>query len=681
MHNISRRSALVGVLAGGAALSAFGPVAAAGKPQFGTFGIDPAGMDKSVSPGEDFFRFVNGAWLRSNTIPPDRSRWSEFDRLGELSDQYTKAILEQASGPAAAGIARKVGEFYASYMDEAAIERLGASPLKPDLDRIAAISTLADLATAFAWITRDTTSTLPIGFGIGVDQKTPTRYTTSLGQGGLGLPDRDYYLVDQPAFVANRTAYRKHIAAMFALAGIADGAGKAERIYALEEKLARTHWSRIESRDSDKTYNVWQTSEFAGKASGFDWVRFFTGLAVENRPNFVVRQPGALTAFAALAPTVAMADWRDYLSFHLISSSAGVLSKAFVDENFDFSGRTLNGTPELAVRWKRGVAATNAALGDAVGRLYAARHFPPESKVKAQALITNVKAALAKRIQGLTWMTPPTKQKALTKLASLRVEVGYEEKPRDYSSFQVVRGDAYGNRMRSIRYETEREMGRLTRPVDRGEWSMTAATVNASSNFTLVKVMFPAAILQPPFFDPNADPAVNYGGIGVVIGHEISHQFDDQGSKYDSTGKLENWWTEADLTQFKAAAQKLSDQYDAYEPLPGMHIQGALTLGENIGDLAGIAIARDAYVASLGGRPAPVIEGYTGDQRFFMGYAQVWRQLVREAAARQRLTTDPHSPGEYRAYTVRNVDAWHTAFNVRAGQKLYLPQSQRVVVW
>lgn len=685
---LNRRHALIGGLAAGGAVAAFEPAlakaaqaAAQGKPQFGRFGVETQLMDPALAPGDDFYGFVNGGWTKSNAIPSDRSRWSEFERLGEVSDIATRAVIEEAAKPGAAGNAKKVGDYYASYMDEAGIEAKGATPIASDLARIAVIATPTQLAEAIGWLNRDSTATMPVNIGVGVDQKQPTRYAVSIGQGGLGLPDRDYYMVDQPAFVTIRAAYKTHIATLLRLAGLSNPEARAARIYAFEDKLARTHWSRIESRDAEKTYNVWPTAEFVSRAPGFDWGAMLTDLQMQDRPAFVVRQPTALTAFAALAAATPMADWRDYLAMRLIASRTGMLSKAFTDEAFAFNGKTLNGTPEQQVRWKRGVSAVEDAMGDAVGRLYAAKHFPPEAKTAAEAMIANVKAAWVNRIKALPWMTAPTKDKALAKLAALRVEVGYEDKPRDYATLEVIRGDAYGNRLRAIRHGYTRQIAKLTRPVDRGEWSMIAPTVNAQSNSVLVKVMFPAAILQPPFFDPNADPAVNYGAIGTVIGHEMSHQFDDQGSKYDSTGKLDNWWSATDLAQFKATGAKLIAQYDSYKPLPDMHIQGALTLGENIGDLAGVGVAYDAYKTSLNGKPAPVLAGFTGEQRFFLGFGQMWRALHREPALRNRLTTDPHSPGPWRAITVRNVDAWYAAFKVRAGQSLYLAPADRVRIW
>ncbi|HET9161792.1 MAG TPA: M13 family metallopeptidase [Caulobacteraceae bacterium] len=680
---LNRRSVLMGGIAASAALSAIGPAAAQpkGKPQMGDFGVETKLFDRAVAPGDDFYEYVNGGWDKANTIPPDKSRFGEFEILRDLSDAHSRELMELAGQAGASANTKKIGDYYAAFMDEAAIEAKGASPLAPDLARIAAISNAAGLAQAIGWLNRDTAATMPINVGIGVDQKDTARYATSMSQGGLGLPDRDYYVIDQAAFVSARAAYKKHVAAMLKLAGFADTDAKAERIYALEDKLARSHWTRIESRDADKTYNPWPTAEIATRAPGFDWIGMLREVGLDQRPVFVVRQPSAFAAFAQLSNQIPLADWKDYLAMRLIASRATVLSKAFVDENFAFNGKVLNGTPEQQVRWKRGVAATNGAMGDAVGRLYAAKYFPPSAKAAAETMIAGVKAAWVNRIKTLKWMTPQTKQKALAKLAALRVEIGYEDKPRDYSTLVVERADAYGNAARSIRHEWSRQMAKLPRPVDRGEWSMIASTVNAQSNFVLVKVMFPAAILQPPFFDPNADPAVNYGGIGAVIGHEMSHQFDDQGSKYDSTGRLQNWWSPTDLAQFKAAGQKLIDQYDSYKPLPDMHIQGGLTLGENIGDLAGLGVAYDAYKASLKGKRAPVIDGFTGEQRFFLGWAQVWRTLTRDPAMRNNLTTDPHSPGPWRAITVRNIDAWYEAFGVKPGQKLYLAPEDRVKVW
>ena len=651
----------------------------AAKPQLGDFGIDVAGMDKSVLPGDDFYKYVNGGWDARTPIPADKASYSEFTRLRDLSDMRTREVLESA-GKVGSGQARKAADLYASFMDEATIEKRGAAPLKAELDRIAAISGPADLAAALASANRDGQNT-PIRIGATIDAKNPDAYAVGLAQGGLGLPDRDYYLVDSnPKFIEARAAYQAHVAKMLTLAGIAGAEAKAKAILALETGIAKAHWSRVESRQAEKRYNPMPTSELARRYPGLEWAAFLSAVKLQAEPRIIVSQPSAIDGIVKLIPTVPIQTWKDYLTYHMIASHADVLPKAFVDEDFAFS-KVLNGTPELKVRWKRGVDFVNAGMGEAVGEVYVQRYFPPAAKAKADELVANLLAAYKIRLQNLTWMAPETKQKALAKLASFRPKIGYPSKWRDYSGLSVSRDDAFGNELRANRFDYDFDIGHLGKPADRGEWHMTPQTVNAYANPVWNEVVFPAAILQPPFFDPNADPAVNYGGIGAVIGHEISHHFDDQGRKFDATGRLADWWTPEDIKRFKAYTDRVEAQYGAYEPLAGTHVNGGLTLGENMADLAGINASHDAWLISLHGKPAPVIEGWSGEQRFFLGFGQIWRSKSRDAALLKQLTTDPHTPGNWRGYVVRNVDAWYGAFDVKPGQKYYLPPAERIKVW
>lgn len=655
---------------------------AAAKPQLGTFGVDTAGMDKTVAPGDDFYKFVNGAWDKITPIPADKASWGGFAVLRDLSDQRTRSIIEtvsaQANAPGSAG--QKVGDFYASFMDESAIEAKGLTPIQPLLAEIGAIQTPAQLAQVFGKANR-LGITNPIGIGVFQDLKDNTTYSAYLGQGGIGLPDRDYYLQDNPRFVEIRAKYIAHIGNMLKLAGIADSAAKAQRIFDLEKKIATAHWTQAESRQIDKLYNPVAVSDLTAKMPGFDWAAYLKTAGVDALPQVISTQPSALTAAAALTSSEPLDLWKDYLTFQTLEAAAPYLSKAFVEENFAFSGVVLSGTPALKERWKRGVDFVNASLGEAVGQLYVDKYFPPAAKAKADELVRNLRVAMDVRLSRLTWMAPETKVKAREKLAAFTQKIGYPDKWRDYSALQIVRGDAVGNAMRATEFEYARNLAKIGKPVDRGEWGMTPQTVNAYANPLLNEVVFPAAILQPPFFDPNADDAVNYGGIGAVIGHELSHHFDDQGRKFDPQGNLSDWWTAEDVKRFEAYTARVVKQYGAYEPLAGSHVNGELTLGENMADLAGVNVALDAYHLSLKGKPAPVLGGYTGDQRFFLGYGQIWRTKYRDANLLQRLTTDPHTPGNYRAYVVRNLDAWYAAFGAKPGQKYYLTPAERVKVW
>ncbi len=660
------------------------PALAADKPEIAPWGFDAAGMDRSIAPGDDFLGYGGGTYLRQLEIPADRSNYGMFTRLRDLSQERTREIIQAAaSGHAGKGSAgQKVGDYYASYLDEAAIEAKGLNPIKADLDAVAALGSKSAFAAALGAALRSYGPS-PFLYYINQDEKAPDHYIPVFYQGGIGLPDRDYYLVDNPTYVDARDKYKAHIARMFSLAGVpaAEASKKAAAIYDLEHKFAEVHWTVVDSRDSDKAYNKWTKADFIAKAPGLDWSTFFAAAGLGNQNEFIVSQPSSFTGMAKVIADANIATLRDWLAFKTLKDAAPLLPKAFVDENFAFEGTTLSGTPQIQPRWKRGVDSVNSALGEAVGELYVAKYFTPEAKAQADALVRNLIAAMDVRIANLAWMTPETKVKARAKLASFKPKIGYPVKWIDYSALEIVPGDAFGNARRAAAFEYDRNLAKLGKPIDRDEWLMTPQTVNAYANPTMNEVVFPAAILQPPFFDPNADPAINYGGIGAVIGHEITHHFDDQGRKYDPTGKLADWWTPEDVKRFKVYTDQVVAQYGAYEPLPGARVNGELTLGENIADIAGLTVAYDAYRKSLGGKPAPVLDGFTGDQRFFLGYSQIWRQKYRDAQLQQQLATDPHTPGNWRPTAVRNLDAWYPAFDVKPGQKLYLPEDQRIHIW
>jgi len=521
----------------------------------------------------------------------------------------------------------------------------------------------------------------PFRIDVDQDDKAPDQYIAKAAQSGLGLPDRDYFLKDDPKLAAIRTAYAAYLARLLTLAGEGDVAARAGRVFDFEKQLATAQWSRIDSRDADKTYNKWSRADFDRNAPGFDWTAFLTAAGVDRQPQFLVAQPSAFADSAKIIAATPLAVLSDYLLIRTIDAYAPYLSKPLVDAQFGFARTTLGGVPENEPRWKRGVSLVSSEIGEAVGRIYVARYFPPAAKLEADRLVRNIIAAMGDRLRALDWMAPSTKQKALIKLAAFRPKIGYPDKWRDYSTLIVKRGDLVGNVQRAEEFEWRRNLAKLGKPVDRGEWFMTPMQINAYANPTMNEIVFPAAILQPPFFDPKADPAVNYGAIGAVIGHELSHHFDDQGRKYDASGRLTEWWTAEDVTRFKARTDKLVAQYDGYEPIPGQHIQGALTLGENIADLAGLTVAHDAWHRALGGKPAPVLGGFTGEQRFYLGYAQIWRSKYREPFLRRLLLSDPHSPQPYRVLETRNLDPWYQAFGVKPGDKLYLAPAARVRIW
>jgi putative endopeptidase len=662
------------------------------KPMFGTFGFDTAGMDRAVAPGDDFFEYANGTWYRTTEIPADRSSVNSFTQIAERAAQRTRAIIEdQAKGHAPAGSeAQKIGDYYASFMDEARIEQLGAQPIRPQLDRIAGIRTRKDLARELGGAVRADVDALnatnyytPNLFGLWVaeDLDDTSKYRPYLMQGGLGMPDREYYVGTGARYAELRKAYQAHVAKMLSLAGYADAEARAARVVALETAIAKVHWTVDETSDITKANTVWTRAELARKAPGLDWDAFLQSAGLADQPRFGAWQDTAIAGISKLVGAQPLQAWRDYLAFHAVEEAAPYLSRAFVDEHFAFNGTALSGTPQQRERWKRGVDMTSEALGEAIGKIYVERHFPPERKAQAEEMAKNVLTAFGHRIDRIDWMTPETKAKARAKLANFRVYVGYPNRWRDYAGFEVVRGDALGNHERAELFEYRRNLAKLGAPVDREEWFMTPQTVNALFAPSQNSIIFPAAILEPVFFDPNADAAVNYGAIGGVIGHEVSHGFDDLGAQFDAEGNLKNWWTPQDMAQFKARTKQLADQYSAYQVFPDLKLNGQQVLGENIADVAGLATAYDAWKLSLNGREAPVIDGFTGDQRFYLGWAQDYRSKYREAALRRNVVTDVHSPGKWRAYTVRNQDPWYAAFDVKPGQGLYLAPAERVHIW
>lgn len=649
-------------------------------PKYGTWGFDLSGMDRSVKPGDDFFKFANGKWAEKTEIPADRTRYGNFDKLRELSEARVRAILEDAAaGKLADPDAAKIGAAYAAYMDEALAEKLDAKPIAPELAMIRKVTTRDQFIALMAKAnTSGFTTILPVF--IATDAKAPTRYTLMSVTAGLGLPDRDYYL--QPNFAEKKAKYLAYVEQMLTLVGWDKPAANAKAIVDFETRMAEASWSRIERRDRDKTYNPMTPAELAAFTPGFDWTRYLAASDLPKSDKIVVTTKSAFPKIAAIYAETSLDTLKAWQAFHLTDGAAPLLSKRFVDANYQFQKKELAGQPEQQARWKRAAAWMDGAIGESIGRVYVARYFPSEAKVKMDALVGDIRTTLHARIETLDWMGPETKTKALEKLSKFTVKIGYPANWQDYAKLDLKRDDLYGNALRSGAYEWRRQVARFNGPVDKAEWGMTPQTVNAYYNFANNEIVFPAAILQPPFFDPDADPAINYGGIGGVIGHEISHGFDDQGRKSNGDGVLTDWWTATDNAKFKVQAERLGAQYSAFEPIPGAKVQGGLTMGENIGDLGGLSFALDAYRTSLKGAPAPVIDGLTGDQRVFLGWAQVWRQKSRDEALRQQVVTDPHSPAYYRVNgTIRNVAGWYSAWDVQAGDALYVAPEQRVKIW
>ena len=659
-------------LAGPAAIAA--PAAPAA--ELGTYGFDATGMNSAVAPGDNFYEFANGTWAKNTPIPEDKSNYGMFTKLDDLSRDRTRGLIEEAAKDPNS----RIGAAYASFMDQAALEAKGLSGLTPWFSQIRSTRSLAELPKLYAAASRMGVGT-PFGGFVGQDDKAPDQYILSLGQSGLGMPDRDYYLSKDAKLVDTKAKYLAHLTNVLTLAGEPNAAARASAIVAFETKIAAASWTRVESRDATKTYNKMTLAELARRAPGFDFTRLIRESGAANVDSIIVAQPSAITSIASLVSKAPLGVLKDQLIVRTLDSYSPYLPAAFDKESFAFYGTTLSGTPQQEERWKRAVSFTTGALQDDVSKLYVAKYFPPETKAAADALVKNVIAAMDRRIDQLDWMSAGTKVKAHAKLAAFTPKIGYPSRWRDMSGLQIERNDLLGNAMRSNQFDYAYNIGKLGQPIYRWEWGMTPMTINAYANFGMVEIVFPAAILQPPFFDPNADPAVNYGGIGAVIGHELSHHFDDQGAKYDREGRLSDWWTPQDVAAFNGRLDALGKQYDAYEPLPGMHVQGKLTMGENVADLAGLTVAYDAYKMSLNGQPAATIDGTSGDQRFYLGWAQVWRRNYREANLRQRLLTDPHSPSEQRVSVVRNLDPWYDAYPVQPGQKLYLAPAQRVRIW
>ena len=666
-------------------------IAAAPTPPAG-HGLDLAGMDRAIAPGENFFAYANGTWLRTATIAPDRSEAGVDVDLTELTDARNAALIrEAASGKGAPSPERrKVGEYFTTFMDEATIEAKGLRPIQPALDRLAAIRDRQALARALGDTLRADVDVLNstnlytpnlLGLWVAQDLDDPSRYVPFLLQGGLGMPDRDYYLDPSPSTAATRASYLAHIAKVLTLAGIPEAQAKAARIYDLERRMALCHGSRLAAEDVKACDNHWTRKDFDLKAPGLDWGAYFAAAGLGAQAEFVVWQPGALIGLSALVASEPLETWKDYLAFHALETGASCLPRAFATEAFAFYDQVLSGTPEQPARWKRAVDATSQALGEAVGQLYVAKYFPPSEKARVQGMVSNLLAAFAQRIDHLAWMAPETKAKAKAKLAALKVGVGYPDHWIDYSGLEVVPGDAFGNAERAERFTLRRNLAKLGRPVDRGEWVMNPQLVNAVNLPAMNALNFPAATLQPPYLDPARPAVLDYGAIGATIGHEISHSFDDQGALFDATGRLSNWWTPADLAHFQASAEMLVKQFDGYRPFPDLAVNGKQTLAENIADVAGLACAYDAYRLSLGQGGAAAVDGFTGDQQFFLSFAQSWREKRREASLRQRLLANGHAPADCRASTVRNLDAWYEAFGVKLGQALYLAPEARVRIW
>jgi predicted metalloendopeptidase len=657
-----------------------------------THGPDLSGMDTSVAPGDDFFAYANGAWIKTTEIPADRAGYGNSAILSDLTTQRVNELLKVAAAqPGRAGTeAQQVSDYYSSFMDEAAIEAKGAKPLTDALKRIDEIFSRGELAAALGETVRADVDVLnstnlytPHLFGLWVaqDLNDPKRYSPFLLQGGLGMPDREYYLSNSQAMAAIRPKYQAHIAAVLALAGLDHPADRAAKIFELERRMAEVHWTREASEQISAGNNHWARSQFEAKAPDLDWRTFFAAAGLAGQNDFVVWQPSALIGLAKLTADLPLETWKDYLKFHAVEDAAPYLSKAFVEENFAFNGHVLFGIPELRPRWKRAVAVCDAALGDAVGKLYVEKYFSPAEKKRAEAMVRNLLAAFDARIDKLDWMAPQTKAVAKDKLKALKIGVGYPDHWRSYAGMKVVRGDAFNNWSRAEVFEYKRNLAKLGQYVDRAEWVMNAQLVNAVNLPAMNAINFPAAVLQPPYFDPKQPLSMDYGAIGATIGHEISHSFDDQGALFDAQGRLKNWWQPNDFAHFRASGSRLAAQFDAYKPFPDLSLNGAQTLSENIADVAGLNAAYDAYRLATKVAPSEKLSGFDNDQLFFLSFAQSWREKNRDAALRDQVITDSHSPAQYRTYTVRNLDGWYDAFQVKAGQTLYLAPNERVRVW
>ncbi|QSQ16042.1 M13 family metallopeptidase [Myxococcus landrumensis] len=647
-------------------------------------GVELKNLDASVRPQDDFYQFVNGTWLKTTPIPADRARYGTFIELADKAELALRTIIEEAAAAKdrkAGTTPQKVGDLYNSFMDTKRIESLGLKPIAGELSRVRKLKSKDQLPELFAELQRDGVQT-PFSLFVGQDQKQATRYIAYFSQGGLGLPDKDYYSNQEPKFVEIRAAYVAYIEKLLTLAGEKDAKKAAQDILAFETALADKSWTRVKSRDREATYNLKSIAELETLSKGFPWGRFFKAAGAQSTPAIIVRQPDFFESLAGIIDTTPVPVIKQYLAFKVVSARAPLLSSAFEQASFEFNGKTLQGLQENRPRWKRGVASVDEALGEAVGQLYVERHFSPASKERMKVLVSNLREAFRVGIDGLPWMSATTKAQAQDKLAKFNVKIGYPDKWRDYSKLQIVATDLVGNMRRSDAFEFQRMVNKLGKPIDRDEWGMTPQLVNAYYSPTMNEIVFPAAILQPPFFNPEADDATNYGAIGGVIGHEISHGFDDQGSRSDGDGNLRNWWTDEDKKGFESRTSVLVAQYSGFSPLESMKVNGELTLGENIGDLSGLTVAYQAYNLSLKGQQAPSIAGFTGAQRFFLGWAQVWRGLYRDETMRQLLLTDSHSPPMYRVNgVVRNMPEFYEAFGVKQGDAGWLPPEQRVKIW
>jgi endothelin-converting enzyme/putative endopeptidase len=647
-------------------------------------GIDKANMDLSVRPQDNFYRYVNGAWLNSSEIPGDKTSIGSFYDLRDEADDNVKVIIEELAATPNLKMGsdeQKVADLFRSFMDTDARNAAGITPIQPIFDNINSLKDKNELATFFGENQKIGVSS-PLAFYISVDAKDSTRYATHVWQSGLGLPDRDYYFNEADRFAALRKGYVTHIENMYNLAGLKDSKAAAQTVMAIETKLAGFHWTQVESRDSSKRYNKFDVADLNAVTDKFNWNAFLEAQGVTAQKDLIINQPSFVKGFGETFAATSLADWKTYLTFHTLSNFSGSLTADLDKENFDFYSKQLSGRKEQRPMWKRGVAVVNSNLGEVIGKVYVGRHFVPEAKTRMTQLVENLRGAYGASIDELEWMSEPTKKAAHVKLASFDPKIGYPNKWKDYSALIIKSDDLVGNGMRSGVVSHQKEVAKLGGPIDKQEWGMTPQTVNAYYNPTKNEIVFPAAILQPPFFNLAADDAVNYGGIGAVIGHEMGHGFDDQGSKYDGDGNMRNWWTEADLAAFKVRADNLVTQYDAYAVFDDLNVNGSLTLGENIGDLSGVTIAYKAYKTSLNGKEAPVIDGLTGEQRFFMGYAQVWRGKMVEKSLRNRVATDSHSPGEFRALgSLSNMPEFYKAFNVKEGDAMYIAPEKRVKIW
>jgi putative endopeptidase len=648
-------------------------------PRMGTWGFDLSARDPSVKAGDDFYRFADGKGVDAITIPPDRPSFGSFDALSELSNARSRAVIESPGAGAPGSEEAKIKALYASFMDQQRLDALGAGPLKPELDAVKAVKTREQMARLMG---RGALSFYGGFFGayVGTDAKDPDRYVVILSQSGLNLPDRDYYTT--PQFAEKKQKYQAYVADTLKRIGWPEPDANAKKLVDLETAIAKASWTKVEQRDDVKMYNPMTPAALAKLAPGFPWGAYFKGAELPPLKRVIVSEKTAFPKIAAIYAKTPIATLKAWQAFTLTSDASSSLSKPFDDAHFAFYSHELSGVPAQRERWKRATSLVSSQMGEALGHVYVDHYFPASSKAQMLALVGNLKTALQSRIKKLDWMSDATKAKALQKLGMLNVKIGYPNKWRDYSALVTKPDDLYGNVQRGMAFEWRYRVGRLNKPVDRDEWDMTPQTVNAYYDPSKNEIVFPAAILEPPFFDPKADPAINYGGIGGVIGHEMTHGFDDQGRRYDGTGKLIDWWTKEDSERFEARAKKLVAQYSAFEPFPGMHVNGGLTLGENIADLGGLLLALDAYHDSLHGQPAPVVDGLTGDQRVFLGWAQVWKSKIREDRERQLLAIDPHSPNKLRVNgVVHNVDGWYGAYDVMPGDKLYLAPDQRVRIW